>query len=143
MGNTLTLTAGAVAFMFLVGSSLESQDLRPLEMPRYHHIHINATNPERSLDWYATYWPAGRKTTVAGFPAFQGGDLYLMYSKVAQQAPGGTVGQAASGYRGRQRSRCGDRIQQRQQARIERCTAVSYLPDELGNQSHYASKYIF
>lgn len=88
MGNTLTLTAGAVAFMFLVGSSLESQDLRPLEMPRYHHIHINATNPERSLDWYATYWPAGRKTTVAGFPAFQGGDLYLMYSKVAQQAPG-------------------------------------------------------
>ena len=59
-----------------------------LPMPKYHHIHVNAVNPDASLDWYANYWPAGKKTTVAGFPAFQGGDLYLLYSKVAKQAPG-------------------------------------------------------
>ena len=61
-----------------------------LPMPRYHHIHLNSVDPARSLDWYAKYWPAGKKTTVAGFPAFQGGnDLYLLYTKVPQRAPGG------------------------------------------------------
>ena len=29
-----------------------------------------------------------RKTTFAGFPAFQAGDLALLYTKVAKQAPG-------------------------------------------------------
>jgi beta-lactamase superfamily II metal-dependent hydrolase len=59
-----------------------------LPMPRYHHIHINSANPDKALDWYGKYWPAGKKTTVAGFPAFQGGDLYLLYTKVARPAPG-------------------------------------------------------
>src|SRR5262245_57211931 len=60
-----------------------------LPAPKYHHIHINSTNPERALEWYAKYWPEGRKTTVAGFPAFYGGnDLHLLYTKVAAQAPG-------------------------------------------------------
>jgi beta-lactamase superfamily II metal-dependent hydrolase len=60
----------------------------PLPMPRYHHIHINSINPNRSLDWYEKYWPAGKRTSLNGFPAFKGGDLYLLYSKVDQQAPG-------------------------------------------------------
>jgi len=59
-----------------------------LPMPKYHHIHLNSVNPNTSLDWYAAYWPAGRTTTVAGFPAFQAGDLYLLYTKVGKQAPG-------------------------------------------------------
>src|SRR5579863_9541625 len=60
-----------------------------LPMPVFHHVHINSTDPERSLAWYSKYWPAGRRTTVAGFPAFQGSDdVYLLYTKVAQQAPG-------------------------------------------------------
>jgi len=85
--KTLTLATGVV-LLLLIGSTLESQDLKPLDMPKYHHIHINSTNPERSLDWYAKYWPSGTRTTVAGFPAFRGGDLYLIYSNVSKQAPG-------------------------------------------------------
>jgi hypothetical protein len=42
----------------------------PLPMPTFHHIHINSVNPEASLDWYSRYWPKGKKTTYAGFPAF-------------------------------------------------------------------------
>ena len=61
-----------------------------LPMPRYHHIHLNSVDPDKSLDWYQKYWPAGARTTVAGFPAFRGGnDLYLLYTKVARRAPGG------------------------------------------------------
>ena len=65
-----------------------SRSASALPMPKYHHIHVNAVNPDQSLEWYANYWPAGKKTTVAGFPAFQGGDLYLLYTKVARRAPG-------------------------------------------------------
>ena len=59
-----------------------------LPQPRFHHIHLNSVDPNKSLDWYSKYWPAGTKTTVAGFPAFQGSDIYLLYTKVAKQAPG-------------------------------------------------------
>jgi beta-lactamase superfamily II metal-dependent hydrolase/catechol 2,3-dioxygenase-like lactoylglutathione lyase family enzyme len=59
-----------------------------LPMPAFHHIHINSTNPERSIEWYSKYWPEGRRTTVAGFPAFEGSDLYLLYNQVGKHAPG-------------------------------------------------------
>ena len=60
----------------------------PLPPPKFHHIHINSVDPNKALDWYSKYWPGGRKTTVAGFPAFQGSDIYLLYTKVQTQAPG-------------------------------------------------------
>jgi len=60
----------------------------PLPMPRFHHIHINAVDPQASLDWYATFWPRGQKTTFAGMPAFAGDGVYLVYTKVARRAPG-------------------------------------------------------
>ncbi len=60
-----------------------------LPMPKYHHIHLNSVDPRRSLDWYAKYWPNGKKVTVAGFLAFEGGNgLSLLYNKVDRQAPG-------------------------------------------------------
>lgn len=59
-----------------------------LPMPTYHHIHLNSVNPDRSLAWYENYWPTGKRTTVAGFAAFQAGDLALLYTKVSKQAPG-------------------------------------------------------
>ena len=31
--------------------------------PTFHHIHINSVDPERSLEWYGTYWPQGTVTT--------------------------------------------------------------------------------
>src|SRR5229473_801852 len=61
----------------------------PLPMPKFHHIRINSANPEKSLAWYAQYWPSGKKTTYAGFPAFSDEKgFYLLYQKVAKQAPG-------------------------------------------------------
>lgn len=62
----------------------------PLPQPSFHHIHLNSVDPEKSLAWYAQYWPKGKKTTYAGFPAFADNQgFYLLYTKVAKQAPGG------------------------------------------------------
>jgi len=62
-------------------------DASTLPMPALHHIHLNSADPEASLGWYAQYWPRGRRTTLAGFPAFQD-EIYLLYTKVPRQAPG-------------------------------------------------------
>lgn len=59
-----------------------------LPAPTFHHIHLNSVDPERSLEWYSTYWPQGTVTTYAGFPAFHD-DIYLLYTEVDEQAPGG------------------------------------------------------
>jgi len=56
--------------------------------PTFHHIHINSVDPERSIAWYSDYWPQGKVTTYAGFPAFYD-DIYLLYTQVDTQAPGG------------------------------------------------------
>ena len=45
-------------------------DSASLPAPTFHHLHINAVDPARSLEWWQTVWPSGEITTVAGFPAF-------------------------------------------------------------------------
>ena len=60
-----------------------------LPEPTFHHLHINAVDPEASLAWWATVWPAGEVTDVAGFPAFAADGVYHLYTEVAAPAPGG------------------------------------------------------
>ena len=75
--------------------SAEEASPPPLEVieatfpaPTFHHIHINSVDPVRSIEWYSDYWPQGEATTHAGFPAFYD-DIYLLYTQVDTQAPGG------------------------------------------------------
>ena len=49
-----------------------------LPPPSFHHIHVNSADPERALDWWSTFWPAGERTTVAGMPAFAADGIYLL-----------------------------------------------------------------
>ena len=59
-----------------------------LPAPGFHHIHINSVDPKRALDWWATFWPAGERTTVAGMPAFPADGIYLLYNEVEDAGPG-------------------------------------------------------
>ena len=59
-----------------------------LPLPSFHHIHVNSVDPERALDWWSTFWPAGERTTVAGMPAFAADGIYLLYTRVDAPAPG-------------------------------------------------------
>ena len=34
----------------------------------FHHIHINSVDPEASLDWWKTVWPAGASPPTPGMP---------------------------------------------------------------------------
>ena len=85
--KSAVLVMGIVAAVALMRPAMQAQAAKPLPMPTFHHIHLNAVDPERSLAWYAKYWPKGKKTTYGGFPAFQD-DIYLLYNKVPKRAPG-------------------------------------------------------
>jgi hypothetical protein len=69
---TLILTSTAVA-------------QAPLSTPGFHHIHLNSTNPEGAIAFYAHQFPSATRVTFAGLPALKTGDLYLLFDKV--QAP--------------------------------------------------------
>ena len=92
---SLTLAAGACAPVDDTATPpvesgadvLDGADALP--EPAFHHLHINAVDPARSLDWWQTVWPTGEITEVAGFPAFAADGVYHLYSKVGVPAPGG------------------------------------------------------
>ena len=52
----------------MTGSATQEPGTKPLPAPTLHHFHVNAVDPARSLEWYAHFWPQGKRTTVAGFP---------------------------------------------------------------------------
>ena len=35
-----------------------------------HHVGVTVSDLQRSLEWYSRYWPTGKRTNYAGFPAF-------------------------------------------------------------------------
>jgi catechol 2,3-dioxygenase-like lactoylglutathione lyase family enzyme len=90
MRNTAVVIASTIAMVALGLAHGQGQSpAAPLPMPTFHHIRINSVDPAKSLAWYAQYWPKGKKTTHAGFPAFSDENgFYLLYQKVAKQAPG-------------------------------------------------------
>lgn len=90
LGLGLALAIGVASLNILNVHGQQTAGPTPLPMPRFHHVHVNVVDPTKNLDWYAQYWPTGKKTTWAGLPAFsdeQG--FYLLYNKVATQPPGG------------------------------------------------------
>src|SRR5258707_14707618 len=91
MRNTAVVIASTIVMVSLGLAYGQGQSAAPpLPMPTFHHIRINSVDPEKSLAWYAQYWPQGKKTTLAGLPAFSDEKgFYLIYQKVAKQAPGG------------------------------------------------------
>ena len=70
------------------GASVGAGPAAALPRPSFHHIHVNSADPERALDWWSTFWPAGERTTVAGMPAFAADGIYLLYTRVEARAPG-------------------------------------------------------
>ena len=62
-----------------------------LPAPVFHHIHINSVDPERSLEWYSTYWPQGTVTTYAGFPAIYDDISVFANRTIDRPAPPGSA----------------------------------------------------
>jgi catechol 2,3-dioxygenase-like lactoylglutathione lyase family enzyme len=56
----------------------------PLPPPRFHHLHLNSTNPEAAIDFYTKAFPATSKGSFAGQPALRSpNDVWVLFNKVA------------------------------------------------------------
>ena len=58
-----------------------------LPRPGFHHLHLNSTDPEQAIIFYTRQFPSVSRTTFAGLPAVQAGNVLLVFSKVATPAP--------------------------------------------------------
>ncbi len=53
------------------------------EVPAFHHLHLNASDPDASIRFYERQFPTtARVEPVAGFPAARTGHVLLLFSKV-------------------------------------------------------------
>ncbi len=53
-----------------------------LTTPGFHHIHLNSTNPESAIDFYAIQFPSATRAIFAGLPALKTGNVLLLFNKV-------------------------------------------------------------
>jgi catechol 2,3-dioxygenase-like lactoylglutathione lyase family enzyme len=64
-----------------------------LPPPAFHHLHLNATNPDAAIDFYTKQFPSTGRAAFAGSPALKAGNVYVLFTKVA--APPRTEPQTA------------------------------------------------
>src|SRR5258708_31615221 len=64
-----------------------------LPAPGFHHLHLNATNPEAAIAFYARQFPSTMASTFAGKPALKTGNVWVLFNKVG--APPKTAPQTA------------------------------------------------
>ena len=75
----------AVALLTLLGLFLQASWPRaaPVATPGFHHLHLNSTDPEAAIAFYMRQFPSTHRTTFAGIPALQTGNVLVLISKVA------------------------------------------------------------
>ncbi len=73
------MTAAAIA--------VHGQDSTALPAPKFHHLHLNSTNPDAAVDFYVKAFPSTERTTFAGQPALKAGPIYVLFTKVSSPPP--------------------------------------------------------
>ena len=54
-----------------------------LATPKFHHLHLNSTDPDTAIDFYVRQFPSTAKGNWGGFPALQSpNDVLVLFTKV-------------------------------------------------------------
>ena len=80
-----------VALVAMTGASRMSAGPEPgpegaQAVTAFHHLHLNAADPQAAIRFYTQQFPTTSATTVAGFPAVRTGQVLLLFSKVRRHA---------------------------------------------------------
>ena len=63
--------------------TLVPQAAAALPVPGFHHLHLNSTNPEAAIAFYAKEFPSTSKTTWGGMPALKSpNNVLVLFNKV-------------------------------------------------------------
>lgn len=82
--RTLVVCGGVI--IGLVLSSGIARDIRADGIAGFHHVHLNAVDPERSIAFYTRSFPQTRRTQVAGWPALRSENAFLLFNRVETAA---------------------------------------------------------
>ena len=55
------------------------------EAPRFHHLHLNSTDPAAAIEFYTRQFPSTAKTTFAGAAALKAGNVLVLFTKVNKE----------------------------------------------------------
>jgi catechol 2,3-dioxygenase-like lactoylglutathione lyase family enzyme len=55
-----------------------------LPTPGFHHLHLNAADPDAAILFYTTSFPNTSKSAVAGLPALKTGHVFLLFNKMSK-----------------------------------------------------------
>jgi catechol 2,3-dioxygenase-like lactoylglutathione lyase family enzyme len=59
-----------------------------LPAPGFHHLHLNAVNPDAAIDFYTRQFPTTAKTSWGGFPALKSpNNVLILFTKVESPPP--------------------------------------------------------
>jgi catechol 2,3-dioxygenase-like lactoylglutathione lyase family enzyme len=64
-----------------------AQDQAALPTPGFHHLHLNSTNPDATIDFYTKNFLSTSRSTFAGQPALKAGRVYVLFTKVNSAPP--------------------------------------------------------
>jgi len=73
-----------LAAMAAFSGSLATAQDAGLPAPRFHHLHLNSTNPEAAIEFYTKQFPSTSKTIFAGAAALKAGNVLVLFNKVSR-----------------------------------------------------------
>jgi catechol 2,3-dioxygenase-like lactoylglutathione lyase family enzyme len=81
------LAAASAVFLFALFTTSPHSEQRAegavLPTPGFHHLHLNTSDPDRTIAFYTRYFPTTSKVLMAGLPALKAGHVYLLFNKVS------------------------------------------------------------
>jgi len=63
-------------------AAIASAQSNALPAPGFHHLHLNATDPEAAIAFYTKQFPSTQRTAFAGQPALRAGNVYVLFNQV-------------------------------------------------------------
>jgi catechol 2,3-dioxygenase-like lactoylglutathione lyase family enzyme len=66
-----------VCLSVLGHSSLTAQEASP----RFHHLHLNSTDPAAAIEWYTKTFPVTSRAAVAGYDGIASEQIHLLFNR--------------------------------------------------------------
>lgn len=76
----MRLSAAPILLLLLIPPAILIQDSSA--PARFHHLHLNSTDPARAIDFYTRTFDVTKKITLAGFDGIQSENIFLLFNKV-------------------------------------------------------------
>jgi catechol 2,3-dioxygenase-like lactoylglutathione lyase family enzyme len=80
---TRTVVCLLASLVFPAAAALAQQTAPAQPTARFHHVHLNTTNPAAAVDFYASHFKARKEKFAGTSDAIWTGDSWLLFTKVA------------------------------------------------------------